>query len=142
MSQSWHEVPKKSGIFLKNTKCAIFCFKKNRHLKKTDRHLTSKIATVAINRHFWAHWKSITVSSRKKIEQKRKRFWFLLIGRGGYTMCVCVCSFHENSMAITINHYYHWKKICVKFHEFFSWENCQVIEIIVKVNWRRKCLRV
>ena len=31
------------------------CFKNNRHSKKTDRHLTLKIATVAINRHFWKH---------------------------------------------------------------------------------------
>ena len=45
------------GVFPKKHKNYwILCFKKNRHLKKTDRHLTLKIATVAINRHIWSHW--------------------------------------------------------------------------------------
>ena len=39
-------------------KSGIFIFKKNRHSKKSDRHLTLKIATVAINRHNWSHWSS------------------------------------------------------------------------------------
>ena len=55
----WNFVLKKSNscFFSRKHKIyGIYYLKKNRHSKKTDRHLTLKIATVAINRHFWPHW--------------------------------------------------------------------------------------
>ena len=62
----WDNFPKNLEFCLEKVKFMFFLqktqnlwdlfFKKNRHSKKTDRHLTLKIATVAINRHFWKHW--------------------------------------------------------------------------------------